>query len=165
MLSSALWPETMWNFIPQRLSRRRLYLQTMLPASKLSGVQCLSEFRVARLTCAMGRTESPGCSCSSVPSNPSMQASQHTWNGRKPSATASQLGDQGGWSGKLADNLAHNLSHGRCARKLDSLPQKGDDRTGPLGQVRQRKHEILPYTAAQGVDLLYILGHGHFGQC
>ena len=64
----------------------------MLPASKSREVQCLSESSVARLIYAMGFMEPSDCSCSRTAPNPSMQASQHTWNGREPSATASQLG-------------------------------------------------------------------------
>ena len=52
----------------------------------------LSESSVARLMYAMGLMEPSSCSCSRAAPNPSMQASQYTWNGRDPSATASQLG-------------------------------------------------------------------------
>ena len=65
---------------------------TMLPASKPSWAQCLSGSKAARLIYAMGRTEPSGCSCSSAAPNPSMHASQFTWKGREPSATASQSG-------------------------------------------------------------------------
>ena len=37
------------KLVPQRLLRRRLMARTMLPAAKSSGVQCVSESRVARL--------------------------------------------------------------------------------------------------------------------
>ena len=64
----------------------------MLPASKSIGVLCLSESSVARLIYTMGFMEPSDCSCLRAAPNPSMQASQHTWNGREPSATASQSG-------------------------------------------------------------------------
>ena len=64
----------------------------MLPAGKSRGVQCLSEPSVARRIYAMGFMGPSACSCSSTVPNPSIQASQYTWNGREPSATESQLG-------------------------------------------------------------------------
>ena len=51
--------------------------QTMLPASKSSGVQYLSESRVARLIYAMGCPEPSGLSCSNAEPKLSMQASQY----------------------------------------------------------------------------------------
>ena len=47
---------------------------------------------VARLIHAMGFMEPSDCSCTGAAPNSSTQASQYTWNGREPSATASQLG-------------------------------------------------------------------------
>ena len=44
----------------------------------------------ARLMYAMGLMESSSCSRSRAALNPSIKASQYTWNGRDPSATSSQ---------------------------------------------------------------------------
>lgn len=62
----------------------------MLPASKSSGVQCLSGPREARLTYAMGHTESPDCACSDVTPKPSILALQDIREGQETSSTASQ---------------------------------------------------------------------------
>ena len=70
----------------------------MLPASKSKGVQFLPESSWARLIC----DEFHDCSCSRAPQNPSVQASQHKWNGLEPSATASQLRKTG--SGGVASS-------------------------------------------------------------
>ena len=83
MLLSASWSVSLRNFVQYKYPRSRLMTQTMLPASRSSGVQCLSESRVARLIHAMGRTEPPGCSCSRVAPKPSIQASQYTRKGRE----------------------------------------------------------------------------------
>ena len=91
MLSTALWSENMRKLVPERYRRRRLRAQTMRPASKSRGVQCLPESSVARLIYAMGFIEPSACSCSRGAPNPSMQPSQHTWNVRESSATTSQL--------------------------------------------------------------------------
>ena len=64
----------------------------MLPASKSREVQCLFESSVARLMYAMGFMEPSVRSCPRAAPNPSMQASQYTWNVRVPLATASQSG-------------------------------------------------------------------------
>ena len=54
-LSSALWSENIRKVVPHKYPWRRLILQTMLPASRSSGVQCRSDSTVARLMKTIGR--------------------------------------------------------------------------------------------------------------
>ena len=107
----------------------------------------------------MGYTEPSGWSCLSAAPKPSMHASQYTWKGREPSATASQSGKakigegQNWWSSKLGDNFAHVTRHGGRELKLDSLSEEGGDRADPLGQVAQ-EFAVVPHTTHQGAHLL-----------
>ena len=74
-----------------KVAAETLESQIMLPASKSRGTQCLFESSVVWLMYVMDFMELSACSCSTAVLNPSMQASQHTWSGREPSATASQM--------------------------------------------------------------------------
>ena len=157
----------MRNLVPQRYPRRRLSAQTMLLASKSRGVQCLSESSVARLIHAMGFMEPSACSCSRAAPNPSMQASQYTWNGREPLATPSQLGKPiigGVASSARIYPTRYQFFHSGRERKLNPLPEKRVNRTEPLGQVGQTNAVIVD-TAHQCADLLHIRGHRHIDQC
>ena len=143
-----------------RDSRRRSRAQTMMPASKSIGVLCLSESSVARLIYTMGFMEPSDCSCLRAAPNPSMQASQHTWNGREPSATASPNGEnQNLRSRKLRQDLSYQFFH---SGKLDLLPEKRVKRTEALGQMGQ-KIAVIVDTIHQCTDLLHIRGHRHLG--
>ena len=82
-----------------------------------------------------------------------MHASQYTWKGREPSATASQSGKTKVGAASSARNLVHNDPHGGRELKLDSLPEKEGHRADPLGQATQ-EFAIVPHTAQQGLHLL-----------
>ena len=107
--------------------------------SKSRGVQCISETSVAWLIYAMGFYGTGLLLFPRAAPNPLMQASQYTWNGRKPSATASQLGKTR--IGGVASSARISRTNFSIAgvNKLNPLPEKRVHRTEPLGQVGQKR--------------------------
>ena len=106
-----------------------------------------------------------GSSCSRAAPKPSMQDSQYTWNGREPSATASQLGktrmDGVATSARISRT---NVSIAGVNANLTPILEKRVNRAKPLGQVGQT-FAVLVDTTHQCTDLLHIRGHRHIDQC
>ena len=119
-------------------------------------------FRVERSSADIhdGVMEPSDCSCLRAAPNSPMQTSQHTWNGREPSATASPLGKT---------RICGVASSARIYRTNFSIaanltPFRRSALSGRrLLDKWGKKIAVMVDTINQCTDLLHIRGHRHIG--